>query len=1214
MKIPFRRFSKGLWLSPSVDEMPEGTLRRARGIHPLSDMTIRSRDGSVELYTLANIHTIGYFADSWVVGAGTAFYHKGAQLYTAFTETDIVADRITVAASTITVDNLDTDEEVSAHKDFGAAYFSADYDIRLRTKCTLSVAGKCGVFALTNNIDRLFGLMDNNYDHHALFWEEGDADSDTSLLIHCDGADESTSFTDKSSTGHTVTATGDAQVATAQKKFGTGSCLLDGTGDYLSLADHNDWHLGGGAPFTIDMQLRFGSLTRPIPDSYTKLLLPFDIGLDLDVSQSEHSIDVRAGAVLDSTAKFGDYSALFLNVYDALVIPASDDFFMGDGAFTVDFHLYFISVADDRGIFSQTQDEDNFVRLWWDRKEGGKLKFQIWNKGHNTVYLSAAWVPVISTWYHIAVIRGWNNDVDNWQMTVNGTTIGGDATETGSWPSLAAPFEIGRVVDPNIIEAPRYRPVIGRIDDFRISKGIARWTTNFAAPTTAHSYDRYFTIIDQSVSTSFLRIMYDALEKQIIFEVAVTGTTTVQLIMSWDPSLNTWYHLALIRGWGGDSNAFAFVVDGVSTSTIVDDSTWANMAAALLIGYCSTVTTNYVAFNGHIDEIRISNGTARWTSLFTSPTKPHSNYQLTLQETNNTVDTTDTTTAGLLDLNTNYYITLVRDDDAGTYGSLVATIYSDAKRSVVVDTLTVTLTEQQDFQYLFGMISYDGASGGNAWSGLIADLFIETPSQDLTSVKTGLNGDRLSLVKMPPTAGKPDYLFVAGGGALFKVSAAGAMTVWGIVAPTAAPSAAETDDGAGNLADGTYKYKVTYLNSTTGHRSDAYATAASVTIASGPSNVNLTSIPVSSDGQVDDRELWRTVVGGSVYFYLAAIGDNTTTTYKDTIVDVSLGSTELPDDNLIPYAWFDDCIGPYNASMFWITRDQAGQRGRVYYSPIGRPEAVQGFLEVTSDDDALQKLIRWGRSIGVMSKTRLYQIIGTNPYEVVEVAGVPGTDKPFTVMGTPHGLLYEADDGVRKLVGSVAVLISTAAIGRLFRGESPGGALTAFSGVVATYARDEYIISDLTQTLALNVFTDTWRDLGIGCKALYYADGVDIIAGAVGNKILDIEKESELVDDGFPIEFDIEPAHVRLDAEQAGLIQWIHVDADTNGVTLTVYLVLDNVETNIGTVTHINRDVTSFNVGKTGRVLGVRLYGNITEKVEIFGIDAELYVAGKEQG
>lgn len=63
------------------------------------------------------------------------------------------------------------------------------------------------------------------------------------LLAHFDGDDESTTFVDSSNSGHTITAHGDAQLDTAQKKFGTASLLLDGVGDYASIAASADFAL-----------------------------------------------------------------------------------------------------------------------------------------------------------------------------------------------------------------------------------------------------------------------------------------------------------------------------------------------------------------------------------------------------------------------------------------------------------------------------------------------------------------------------------------------------------------------------------------------------------------------------------------------------------------------------------------------------------------------------------------------------------------------------------------------------------------------------------------------------------------------------------------------------------------------------------------------------------------------------------------------------------
>lgn len=88
-------------------------------------------------------------------------------------------------------------------------------------------------------------------------------DSSTKLLLHGDGADASTIFTDESNTPHTVTAGGasaNTQIDTAQSQFGGASILFDGTTDNLNSADSADWQLGGGTgDFTIDFWVRFNA-------------------------------------------------------------------------------------------------------------------------------------------------------------------------------------------------------------------------------------------------------------------------------------------------------------------------------------------------------------------------------------------------------------------------------------------------------------------------------------------------------------------------------------------------------------------------------------------------------------------------------------------------------------------------------------------------------------------------------------------------------------------------------------------------------------------------------------------------------------------------------------------------------------------------------------------------------------------------------------------
>ena len=87
------------------------------------------------------------------------------------------------------------------------------------------------------------------------------SDSNTLVLYHFDGSDTSTTFTDSSSHSRTLTAVGNAQLDTAQKKFGTASLLLDGTGDACTLAASADWVFGTG-DFTYEWWCRFNAVDK----------------------------------------------------------------------------------------------------------------------------------------------------------------------------------------------------------------------------------------------------------------------------------------------------------------------------------------------------------------------------------------------------------------------------------------------------------------------------------------------------------------------------------------------------------------------------------------------------------------------------------------------------------------------------------------------------------------------------------------------------------------------------------------------------------------------------------------------------------------------------------------------------------------------------------------------------------------------------------------
>lgn len=85
------------------------------------------------------------------------------------------------------------------------------------------------------------------------------------LQTEFDGTDASTAFTDVSKYARTLTPRGNAQVDTAQSKFGGASGLFDGTGDYIEMADAAEFS-HGTSDFTIEGHFRFPSV--PASDYY----------------------------------------------------------------------------------------------------------------------------------------------------------------------------------------------------------------------------------------------------------------------------------------------------------------------------------------------------------------------------------------------------------------------------------------------------------------------------------------------------------------------------------------------------------------------------------------------------------------------------------------------------------------------------------------------------------------------------------------------------------------------------------------------------------------------------------------------------------------------------------------------------------------------------------------------------------------------------------
>lgn len=82
--------------------------------------------------------------------------------------------------------------------------------------------------------------------------------SNVQLLLHCNGTNGSTTFTDSSQNGLNVTANGNSQISTAQSKFGGASAYFDGTSNGIQV--QNSVLITGTGQFTIEMWFYASSL------------------------------------------------------------------------------------------------------------------------------------------------------------------------------------------------------------------------------------------------------------------------------------------------------------------------------------------------------------------------------------------------------------------------------------------------------------------------------------------------------------------------------------------------------------------------------------------------------------------------------------------------------------------------------------------------------------------------------------------------------------------------------------------------------------------------------------------------------------------------------------------------------------------------------------------------------------------------------------------
>ena len=262
--------------------------------------------------------------------------------------------------------------------------------------------------------------------------------SNVVLLLHGDGPNGSTIFTDSSTPLKTVTAVGNPQISTAQSKVGGASISFNGNGSYLTTPYNSGFDLPGD--FTIESWVRLAGF---------------------------------------SPSYGGSFGAAILGGY------------------------VWVPFADIGWV----------IRIEGTASAYNKLVIHTGLKQYDISGLTFG----LNTWYHVAVTRS----AGTMRAFVNGVQVGGDIANSDAftrWPGSVSPFYIGAQNDTG---SPFY--LNGNLDEVRITKGIARYTTAFTPP------DQPFAAPVKFDTSSVARIRsftYDAAGRILTSKDANNRTTT----------------------------------------------------------------------------------------------------------------------------------------------------------------------------------------------------------------------------------------------------------------------------------------------------------------------------------------------------------------------------------------------------------------------------------------------------------------------------------------------------------------------------------------------------------------------------------------------------------------------------------------------------------------------------------------------------------------
>jgi hypothetical protein len=302
-------------------------------------------------------------------------------------------------------------------------------------------------------------------------------------MLHCDGIQESGAFIDSSRVPHAVNVGGGTSVLATyidntQSVFGGFSANMVGNSvRFLTIPDHDDWNFGTG-DFTIDFRLRISTLHTGANANY--LFSQYKDASNLWYWR----IFIRTGCPVAVTINAGGSGYAANQTLTIVQVGGSAgtlniDSVDGGGAVTA-------VTINSAGTGYTTAGNPLATTVSPAGGTGCKINvitispnmFQFYSVsgGVAAVNYSRGITPLVNTWYHFAFVR-YGNIFSHY---IDGVLSVSTHTTANSMPDTDSRLVIGQ------LNYTAGASIDGYADEIRISKGIARWTTDFTPPTMAY--------------------------------------------------------------------------------------------------------------------------------------------------------------------------------------------------------------------------------------------------------------------------------------------------------------------------------------------------------------------------------------------------------------------------------------------------------------------------------------------------------------------------------------------------------------------------------------------------------------------------------------------------------------------------------------------------------------------------------------------------------